>query len=447
LEVQQHHERMVEARIVYLGPGGAGRRTNLDVLRNRFAPDGAKAAPRLPTTPIEVLGLHFRGPRDARLRVDVVSVGGDDGLAPARAALVDRADVLVLVADSDPERQSSQTLWLNGLERLVRERRPGAPALPVVVQCNKSDVPMAASTMAVARALNLDGLDAVPAAAHFGEGVLETLEIALVRWIGVRSLRGDVPWLPTGEAIQPWVRRMLHATPEGVSVRFGPVVGEAAPRERQGIGHPAMSDSKTQGRKPDASSVWFAGASADLALALVHAHGSIRCLSHQLTELARAAAMAAEIPSGRFGSDLRRVLEFLQLAAAASRASFVIWAESAPLGSVPLPPLEADPLLDRMGARYLAKLAEHRRPLVCEAVDDSELAALLDGEPWVALVALPVSGGGRFLGLAILYLDAAAILPTEAELSHLGLLASVVGPPLALASRPETGPWPHSPRE
>jgi hypothetical protein len=276
---------------------------------------------------------------------------------------------------------------------------------------------------------------------------LETLEVALVRWIEVRSLRGDVPWLPTGEATQPWVRRMLHSTPEGVSVRFGSVFGEAAPRERPGIGQPAMSDSRPEVRKPDSSSACFAGACTDLALALVHAHSTIRCLSHQLAGLARAATMAAEIPSGRFGNDLRQVLEFLQRAAAASRASFVIWGESAPLGSVPLPPLEADLLLDRMGAGYLAKLAEQRRPLLCEAADDSELAALLDGEPWVALVALPVSGGARFLGLAILYLDPAAMLPTPAELSYVGLLASVVGPPLALAFRPEAGPWPHSQRE
>jgi mutual gliding-motility protein MglA len=447
LEHLHDHGPIVEARIVYLGPDGAGKRTNLGVLRDRFAPIDAKSAPRLTTTPLDVLGLEFRGPRDVRIRVDVVSVAGDDELAPARVALIDRADVLVVVADSDPERQSSQALWLNSLERLVRDRRSDAQALPVVVQCNKSDIPMAASTMAVARALNLDGLDAVPAAAHFGEGVLETLEVALARWIEVRSVRGDLPWLPTGEAIQPWVRRMLHGTPEGVSVRFGPVVGETAPRERQGIGQWTMADSRTEVRKPDDSGAWFAGASTDLALALVHAHGTIRCLSRQLAGLARAAATAAEIPSGRIGSDLRRVLELLQQAAAAPRASFILWAENAPLGSVALPPLEADPLLDRMGAGYLAKLAERRRPLVCEAPDDSELAALLDGEPWVALVGLPVSGGGRFLGLAVLYLDAAAILPTAAELSHLGLLASIVGPALALASRPEAGPWPHSPRE
>jgi hypothetical protein len=99
-----------------------------------------------------------------------------------------------------------------------------------------------------------------------------------------------------------------------------------------------------------------------------------------------------------------------------------------------------------MGARYLAKVAEARRPFFSEIAEDSELAALLDGEPWVALAALPVSAVGRLLGLAVIYLDATNPLPTGAELSHLGLLASAFGPALGLASRPEGGPWPHPER-
>jgi hypothetical protein len=240
---------------------------------------------------------------------------------------------------------------------------------------------------------------------------------------------------------------MLQTAPEILAARFGPIVGEASPHPRAGTGQDVASDSRTGVRKPESSTDWYAGASADLALSLVRAHGTIRDLLHRLTELARATAIAAEIPSGRIGTDLRRVLSFLLEAAAASRASFVLWGESAPLGSVPLPPLKADPLLDRMGASFLAKLAEHRSPIVSEAADDSELAALLDGEPWVALAALPVSAAGRLLGLAVVYLDASAPLPTAAELSHLGLLASVFGPPLGLASRPDAAPWPHSPRE
>jgi signal recognition particle receptor subunit beta len=446
VEGPREDDMVAEARIVYLGPNGAGTSTNLEVLRGRLAPVDERPVRPLDTTPFDVLGLELRGPSGVRIKLEVVSVAGDDELAPARAAAVERADVLVVVADSDPERQSDQVRWLEGLERLVRERCPGEKALPVVVQCNKADLPTAVPTLAVARSLGFDGLAAVPAAARFGEGVLETLEIALQRWIELRSLEGALPWFASGDQAQAWVRRLLQTTPDVVADRFGPIVGRSPSFGRPGIGHGAVADSRTLVQKEDGPANWYAEASAELVLSLVDAHRTIRDVSNRLSELARATSIAAEMPSGRIGGDLRRMLSFLREAAPASRASFILWGESAPLGSVPLPPLDADPLLDRMGARYLAKVAEARRPFFSEIAEDSELAALLDGEPWVALAALPVSAVGRLLGLAVIYLDATNPLPTGAELSHLGLLASAFGPALGLASRPEGGPWPHPER-
>jgi len=87
------------------------------------------------------------------LRCQIVTVPGQAALAQRRKLLIESADVVVFVVDSDPQqlaegRRSYQELlpWL---------RRDGGTAIPLVFQCNKRDLPAAAPLEHIRAALDL----------------------------------------------------------------------------------------------------------------------------------------------------------------------------------------------------------------------------------------------------------------------------------------------------
>jgi signal recognition particle receptor subunit beta len=179
-------------RIVYDGPGMAGKTTNLQQI--------CELIPATQRTELYTPGalkgrtmffdwLEADGPRDGRhaVKFQLITVPGQEQRNYRRRPLVDMADVVVFVADSSPQ-QIPDTMRTFARLRVSMKRREVPP--PIVVQANKQDVPDAMTPERVRRRLRLDGdVPVLPAASASGAGVSETLITAMR--IGLGSLKLD----------------------------------------------------------------------------------------------------------------------------------------------------------------------------------------------------------------------------------------------------------------
>ncbi|MFZ5892928.1 MAG: GTP-binding protein [Myxococcota bacterium] len=186
-------------RVVYDGPGYAGKTTNLQ-----------RICDQIPTTkrsemytPAALKGrtmffdwLEVDGPKQNKrsLKFQLISVPGQIERNYRRRPLVEMADVVVFVCDSSPP-QVNDTL--RTFARLRNSMRARTTPVPLVVQVNKQDVEGALSPKEMRKRLSLEeDTPVVSASAAGGRGVQETLRTA-VR-LGVRSMAesGRVSQLP-----------------------------------------------------------------------------------------------------------------------------------------------------------------------------------------------------------------------------------------------------------
>ena len=169
-------------RVVYDGPGLAGKTTNLKQVCEFVS---TRRRSEL-YTPAELKGrtMFFdwlevdAPPRSGRsIKFQLITVPGQVQRNYRRRPLVEMADVVVFVCDSTPE-QVPDTLRTFARLRASMKRR--MRPLPLVVQVNKQDVPGAVAPDKLRRRLRLDEeVPFVPARAVECIGVKETLVTAM----------------------------------------------------------------------------------------------------------------------------------------------------------------------------------------------------------------------------------------------------------------------------
>jgi signal recognition particle receptor subunit beta len=178
-------------RVVYDGPGLAGKTTNLrrvcDIVPTRKRSELY--------TPAELKGrtMFFdwlevdSPPKLARaLKFQLITVPGQIQRNYRRRPLVAMADVVVFVCDAAPEQIPDTMRTFARLRASIKKReRP----VPLIVQVNKQDVEGAIGPDKMRRRLRLDrSVPFVAAQAVHGIGVRETLSTAMQ--IGIRTLAG-----------------------------------------------------------------------------------------------------------------------------------------------------------------------------------------------------------------------------------------------------------------
>jgi len=171
---------VVVVRVAYDGPPMAGKTTSIRAL--------GRSLVRHVETPQEIDGRTmffdwmeytagvFEG---HQIRCQVVSVPGQQHLAPRRKALLLAADAIVFVADtSSPEAAAESGESVTALAGVLQGR---SPPVGVVVQANKRDAP-AAIGIPMLRALMgnaLSGVAITESVAHEAEGTRETFVLAV----------------------------------------------------------------------------------------------------------------------------------------------------------------------------------------------------------------------------------------------------------------------------
>jgi signal recognition particle receptor subunit beta len=178
-------------RVVYDGPGLAGKTTNLKQLCRLVS---AKKRSEM-YTPAELKGrtmffdwLEVDAPpqKNGQLKVQLITVPGQYQRNYRRRPLVEMADVVVFVCDST---QLPDTLRTFARLRASIKRRK--VPLPIVVQANKMDAPGAMPVERLRRRLRLDeGVPMLAATALRGPGVRETLATAIR--LGIGTLAGTI---------------------------------------------------------------------------------------------------------------------------------------------------------------------------------------------------------------------------------------------------------------
>jgi signal recognition particle receptor subunit beta len=170
-------------RIVYDGMPEAGKTTNIQRLFAAIPLQrrGSLASPETTGRRTEFFDwLDFAGGfvDGRRIRCQLVSVPGQPQLLHRRKYLLDAADVVVFVADSQSDSVAANRESVTTLIALLEAIDPKIPAA-LVVQANKQDLPGALRPRALAVELDVPvGTPVIPAVAEAGRGVMDTFVLA-----------------------------------------------------------------------------------------------------------------------------------------------------------------------------------------------------------------------------------------------------------------------------
>jgi signal recognition particle receptor subunit beta len=173
--------REVNLKIVYYGPALSGKTTNLEYVHSRTNPDLRG----------ELISLKTRGDRTVYFDFMQLELGRIKGLKPkfnlytvpgqpcyvaSRKLVLQGADGVVYVADSQLNRLKANMVTMRSLEENLRTLGLDTRDFPLVLQYNKRDLPSIAPIALLRRQLAFDGVPQFQSVATEGVGVLETLK-------------------------------------------------------------------------------------------------------------------------------------------------------------------------------------------------------------------------------------------------------------------------------
>ncbi len=171
-------------KIVYYGPALCGKTTNLEYIH-------AKVDPKLRG---ELISLKTREDRTIFFDFLQIELGEIKGLKPkfnlytvpgqvyyiaSRKLVLQGADGVVFVADSQADRMSENVETLTNLHTNLRELGQDPERIPIIFQFNKRDLPHALPLPLMREDLGCNGHVDIEAIASQGVGVFETLRPAI----------------------------------------------------------------------------------------------------------------------------------------------------------------------------------------------------------------------------------------------------------------------------
>lgn len=178
--------REIHCKIVYYGPGLSGKTTNLKYIHSQV-PREAKgellsiATETERTLFFDFLPLDLGRVRGFQTRFHLYTVPGQVLYERTRVAVLNGADGVVFVADSQRNKLEENVRSLQELARNITRQGKRFAEFPVVLQYNKRDLPNALPTAVLDRYLRYRGSDGNPverfeAVASSGRGVFDTLK-------------------------------------------------------------------------------------------------------------------------------------------------------------------------------------------------------------------------------------------------------------------------------
>ncbi len=172
--------REIHCKIVYYGPGMSGKTSNLQFI-HREAPSTTRGDLRSIATEQErtlffdFLPLDLGKVRGFQTRLHLYTVPGQVMYERTRVAVLNGADGVVFVADSQRSKLEENVNSLKELARNVQKQGKRFQEFPLVLQYNKRDLADAMPVPTMNTYLNTLHWPMIEATATQGSGVLESL--------------------------------------------------------------------------------------------------------------------------------------------------------------------------------------------------------------------------------------------------------------------------------
>lgn len=178
IEFDETAQKMV-LKLVYYGPAQSGKTTNLLRLHDLLAQEGRGDLMVLDTTDdrtifFDLIPFFLVAPSGLKIKVKVYTVPGQVRHDATRKAVLQRADGVVFVADSQMAESSNNVASFDNLEKNLAIVGLNIEKLPLVVQFNKRDLPNIVSEADIRKTWGPTGIPVFMASALHGPGVVET---------------------------------------------------------------------------------------------------------------------------------------------------------------------------------------------------------------------------------------------------------------------------------
>lgn len=181
MPVIDYENREVGCKVVYYGPAMSGKTTNLQYLHECISEGWkgqlisfATAADR--TIYFDLLPLEAETVHGLKVKMQVYTVPGQVYYNSTRQLVLQGADGVVFVGDSQWGRMRDNLESLRDLEANLQQQQRGLNSVPYVLQYNKRDLQGIAPPEYLDFLLNRSRVPAFQASAATGLGVVETLE-------------------------------------------------------------------------------------------------------------------------------------------------------------------------------------------------------------------------------------------------------------------------------
>lgn len=183
IEFDEQQKRLV-LKLVYYGPALSGKTTNLLCLHEQLHQEGWGDLMLLDTTEdrtiyFDLLPFFYQAPSGLKIKLKVYTVPGQVRHDATRKAVLQRADAVVFVADSQVCQQAVNSESFANLEQNLALVGLAIEQLPLVVQYNKRDLPGIVAEEDLRATWEPTGLPVCMASALQGWGVLETFREAV----------------------------------------------------------------------------------------------------------------------------------------------------------------------------------------------------------------------------------------------------------------------------
>jgi len=173
--------REVNCKIVYYGPGLSGKTTNLEVVHKKTPSSNRGELTSIATEQDRTLFFDFMpidlgtvGGMKTKLRL--FTVPGQVYYNSTRKLVLQGADGVIFVADSQKHKMDENLESLDNLKQNLAEHGMDIHKIPLVIQWNKRDMPAALPVEELEKIVNFLGVPTYPAVAVTGEGVFPTLK-------------------------------------------------------------------------------------------------------------------------------------------------------------------------------------------------------------------------------------------------------------------------------
>jgi mutual gliding-motility protein MglA len=172
--------REIQLKIVYYGPGLSGKTTNLVHIHRVCAPSNRGRLMTLDTRDdrtlfFDLLPMHFESTSGLSITLKVFTVPGQVIHNATRKLVLQGADAVAFIADSQvSETSANQESFLN-LKQNLKENGLNLKSMPLVIQFNKRDLPNVRSDEELDAMASRGREPVYKAVATRGDGVVETL--------------------------------------------------------------------------------------------------------------------------------------------------------------------------------------------------------------------------------------------------------------------------------